>query len=370
MNFLPMKTVYECRGKCSTSYVDILPRHLTIDRPFCKERFQSSNRTPFKEVKVAPFKSATSLAFRNLSKVHHGRVSEIHTGLLARIKATLKDTIAEHWTPGGYHAVLHSSGYDSRCISWLIRELYHERGVDWLGTVVFCCSKWEGSSFKKIMRYEGWDCSQYLVVNESSRDRDYYAPSLTNFRDAWEWSDGASPIPVNLFWYPVVAAIKEGLLPDDHPIQTWTGHNGNVILDARGPRQIRALMCESYKSIFGERPMYGTEVILPYSTIELATVICESSVLLGSRLRPLLLKRLDKKLASFKNIHADGDRHRRIADRILTQMVRAYRNSWYGRTIKPNARLKHRTTEFQPFWYHWTLASLCAHLRREGYRIQ
>ena len=373
MQRLPFKTVYKCTLGRSTDYVRLASQHdvLTLDRNYIVHRFGKTNRTAFREIHLAGFDSVLSIPYRRLMNVRR-QVQESQQELFTRIKAALKAIIMDKWTPGGYHAVLHSSGLDSRCVSWLIRELAQEHGKDWLGTVAFCCSKWEGNVFKGIMKYQGWD--RYIVAYEDQSNHDYYASSLTDFRGAWEWSDGAINIAVNLFWYPVVAAIEAGLLPDDQPIQTWTGQWGNTILDAgsstQGPKVIHQTNSAFYNSILCKRPMYGVEIVHPYAFVELAKVICESSVVLGKKLRPLFCKYLDPKLAAFTNLAADGDRHRRIADWILAQMKHDYAASWYGQKVKPNAKPKHRTTEFQDFWYHWTLASFCEELRRRGIEIK
>ena len=376
MQFLPMKTVYDSSLGRGTNYTTLAFQHdaLTLDRSFIRHRFGITNRTMFKEIHTAPFDSVLSTEYRRMLNVKRGSVYEGRVGLLERIRATMKDTIAENWTPGGVHAMFHSSGLDSRVISYLLKELHMERGDDWLGTVVFCCSKWEGQVFKAIMEYEGWEPHQYIVAYEGRINPEYYSSSLLDFDGAWEWSGGASPLAVNLYWYPVIAAIENGLLPTDTHIQTWSGQWGNTVFDygsvTNGALGIDKSTKMFYNSTLCQRPMYSEDHIRPYGAIPLAEVVCSSSIVLGEKLRPILVEYVDPQLAQFHNMNSDGDRHRRIADWIVDQMRADYRSSWYGQNVCPDAKPAHKTTEFQDWCYHWTLASFCEELRRRGIEVR
>lgn len=364
MNFFPMKTIYTREGRQSKKYTDLLYPPVTLDVNFVKGRYRDDDRTPFKEVSVVPFDHKPFKALRKVKRT----LNESKHGLFSRVKDVLKRTIIEHWRTDYSHVILHSSGYDSRVLSWLIREIYLDRGDEWLGNTVFVCSKWESGPFIEIMKHEGWDTRHYHVARSHRRDWEYYERELTDFANAWKWSDGASSIPVNLFWYLTIAAIEKGLVA--RPVQVFTGHNGNIMFMSHGPSDIESFMLESYSSIFGERPMFGDSIIHPYSTFELAKVLCESSERTGDLTRPEFVKWLDSGLYEFSNLHTDGDRHRRISDTIMDKVVSDYNASWYGKHIQPHPRPRYKTTEFQPFWYHWTMASLCEHLREQGHIIR
>jgi hypothetical protein len=120
MNFLPMKTVYRCAKGKSTSLTDLAFQYkrLTLRRDYVQHRFSSTNKTPFTQISVVPFDTVMGHPFVG---VKHWNVFEGREPLMARMKETLKQTIFDHWTPGGAHAVLHSSGLDSRCLSWHAR---------------------------------------------------------------------------------------------------------------------------------------------------------------------------------------------------------------------------------------------------------
>jgi len=353
-----------------TNYVSLLPDTLTIDKNFVERRFRMDDRrTLFKEVKVLPAREIITPRVRRALRATPERY-EKKVDLLEAIHRQLKNTILENWKPEMFHVVLHSSGIDSRVVAWIIREIYQEKGDSWLGDVLFVCSKWEAESFKQIMRYEGWEESQYLVVREGAKYERYYEPWLTNFEDAWVWSNGVEAIPVNLFWYLVEAAEEIG----GTNTQVFSGSWGNTVLDSASGPEAGETLRKKYKMFYWgvgcRRPFKGKECVYPYTDSDLAWYIGTSKVRLGKQLRFEFVKYLDDKLSGFVNMDSDGDRHRRIAQDIINKMVSDYDGSWYGKQVAPGARPKHKTTEFQSFWSRWTSASLCEYLRKNGYQIR
>lgn len=205
MAFIRMKTLYKNRatGEVSTDYVSLLPKHLTVDATFKATRFYDHDRALFKEVGVVPADVAMTQQMRKLFNTKVGTREESAVVLYGKLYSRLTKVVYDSWIPGGVHVVMHSSGLDSRMLSWVIKQLHLMHGDSWLGQVLFLCSKWEGNTFKGIMEYEGWRPDQYLVVRNNALPQEYYAQDLMDFEHAWEWSNGASPIAVNLFWYPI-----------------------------------------------------------------------------------------------------------------------------------------------------------------------
>jgi len=361
MSFITMKQHYKSELGQGADYVSLLPRTVTLRSDFTARRFDQRLVTVFEEVDVLLAKQVVTPAMRQVFNTRPHR-EESRLVLLTQLRNRLRDVVRENWAVGGTNVVLHSSGFDSRMLSWTIRKLYEELGDDWLGQVLFLCSRWEAKTFKAIMKYEGWEPDQYWVDNEGVPNREYYAPELLDFRGAWQRANGISAIPVNLFWRPVELAQQAGLIPGDG-ITLWTGQWGNTVLDAGSGTEagegIRKKFKMFYYSALCTRPMRGNTVIHPYTDCQLATIVASSKVRLGSGLRFALVKSIDDKLSTFTNEMSDGDRHRRIADWIVNRMVSDYQSSWYGRKVAPNAMPTHRTTEFGPFWSRWTAASLC-----------
>jgi len=297
---------------------------------------------------------------------------ETEVRLFGSLATRLKEVVYETWKPGMNHVILHSSGIDSRMLSWAIRRLYQEHGDEWLGKVLFLCSKWEAKEYYRIMEYEGWEQRQFWVPRVDALEDVYYSTSLLDFDDAWKRHDGPSAIPVNLFWYPIWIAQEYIGFPTNN-VQLYTAQWGNTVFDAGSGDSaglgIRKNLEMFYHSVLFRRPMKGDEVIHPFTDCKLAKLVASSNVRLGKKLRPRLLKYMDSGLAEFINMNADGDRHRRIADIIIDKMIKDYDNSWYGKNVMPGERPAYKTTEFQKFWSRWTTASLCEHLLASGYEI-
>lgn len=373
MPFITMKQHYKSKLGRGTDYVSLLPKKLTLRPHFVARRFDDHLVTVFREVDVLLAKEVVTPAMRHVFNTRPHR-KESQPVLLAQLRGRLRSIVRDNWAVGGVNVVLHSSGLDSRMLSWTIRQLYQELGDDWLGQVLFLCSRWESKSFKGIMRYEGWEPDQYWVDSEEVSNQEYYAPELLDFRGAWQRANGISAIPVNLFWRPVELAEKAGLLSPDKPITLWTGQWGNTVLDAGSGSEagegIRKKFRMFYYSALCTRPMKGDTIIHPYTDCQLAAIVASSKVRLGARLRFALVKSIDERLSTFTNEMSDGDRHRRIADWIVSRMVSDYQSSWYGRKVAPGARPKYKTTEFQSFWSRWTTASLCEYLLENGYEIR
>lgn len=363
------KQYYRSELGTGTDYVSLLPQELTLDPAFVARRFSERENTLFKEVRVVRAKEIVTPKMRKVFLATPNR-EESKAALFSNVIFLLRDAVFRNWDPEKDHVILHSSGIDSRMLSWTIRNLWREFGDDWLGNTVFACSKWEDSSFNAQMRYEGWNEDQFVVINKKLFPQEYYADSLLDFKNAWKRC-GVSAIPVNLFWYLPEQAQKLGYVGSD--IQLFTGQWGNTVFDSgSGPEAgegVRKIYKMFYWSVLFQRPMMG-EIIHPYADCALAHYIATSKVRLGKNLRPELLAFMDKRLSEFTNLNSDGDRHRKIADWIIDEMVEDYINSWYGKHIAPNARPGHRTTEFQPFWSRWTSASLCQHLLEQGYTIR
>lgn len=373
MSTIVMTPWYHSGGKVGQRYVDVLPDHLTLDTSYVGARYLSRNRTLFRQVNFVPHQHAMTPDMYRLFTRPVASYRQSREELFRDLWTGLRDEIYCNWRPDHFHAIVHSSGFDSRMISWAIRSLHQEHGDDWLGDVLFLCSKWEGDEFVKIMRYEGWSPDQYWVVDGDRKPADYYTPTLTDFPNAWRQHQGYGAIPINITWYPVQRAASTGRIPSGIPVQTLTGQWGNFTMDyGNGPGgggKIHKIWAKLYYSALSTRPCYGDVVHRPYLAMFLSDYTVRTSIRLGYGLRPALIEWIDPDLAAFTNVHADGDRHRRIADEVVAQMVRDYRSSWYGKHVAPDAEPQHKTTEFSEFWFRWTAASLCEHLLERGHKI-
>lgn len=372
MNFLKFKPVYECTetGRRSVNFVDVLPKQLTIDRQYVPKWLFTDYRTLFKEITIVPPEETLTPEVKELFKETVCR-KETKEQLFDKIQAKLEEIVFEQWRPDIFHIHLHSSGLDSRILSWTIRKLYKKYGDGWLGDIMFVSSKWEGTRFREIMKYEGWKVNQYCVVDEQLKDDEYFASTLLNFESIWQETNGPQVKLNNIMWYLVDRTQKKDIIPEH--IQLWTSQWGNTVLghssQKNGAEITKRYWRMHYLSAIGQCPhKCDGKHIDPLANVELVKLIITSSVCLGEQLRFQLLEAMDKKLSQFIRI-SEGGRRGPIADWILEQMLKNYQSSWYGKNV---CHIKEfpKLNRVNKLWAHYIAASLCEYLLKNGYQIR
>lgn len=378
--FISIEKVFECltTGKRSRFLLDVLPPVLTLDPNYMGTR--GIPFTLFKEIRLVPFKELVTEEMEKLFTTRSGSIKMEKPQFFSRLREKLNDIVVANWKPELNHIMLHSSGIDSRIISWSIRNLFRKNGSDWLGRIVFLCSKNEGSSFKKIMEYEGWKKNQYLVVGEELKDEEVYAQIFADFKNAWRRAGGTFSSVMNISTYfSEIAHSKLGFPLGN--IQLWSGAWGTELIPLaflpKGGAELRRTLETRYSYSGGSCPKEW-QIVTPFLNIDYLKFIIESSLCFrGDRLRPELLATTDKHLAQFPNLVSGGFRFRyRIADWALKKGLGDYRKSWYGQTVRPKAtwpswqQAKRKRRPYSPMVAYWTIASLCDHLLANGYKIK
>ena len=396
-NYLQRRRSYQNMetGEASLNLIDVLPKRLTLCNHYIHDKKSYSlrwgqrftNDTLFNEVQLVP--PGIEVTEEDLDPYGTRTVDDLMD--------VYSKVVEEDWQPERFHLVMHSSGYDSRLLSAVVRKLYKKNGKDWLGTVLFLCIKWEASEFKRIMKFEGWKPSQYLVWNEAASEQEYYANTLSDFRGAWRRLGGVARIPVNMFWGPIENLQHRGVIPGKSDPVIWNAFAAQNIVGeitiwhAQYSNTVIDFLCRG-----GVRPFNDMWNLFYYHNIRVRPFKCapddeftpwlhkdlirisgglpkgiagtdkESTIF-----RKMLCDTVMPGLSEFRNIHALGDERRRISER-LTKIIRsAYLKSWYGREVAPGVagNSKNYNTQFSDWWEHWTSASLCEHLRKEGYEI-
>ncbi len=98
--------------------------------------------------------------------------------LADRALAAFADHVGEFWRPDVKHAVLFSSGYDSRLVGGVLKKLADKKGMDWLGDVKFCCFQPEIDYAKTIFDYLGFPENMWHPIDPGAPSTDYYADCL------------------------------------------------------------------------------------------------------------------------------------------------------------------------------------------------
>jgi hypothetical protein len=90
----------------------------------------------------------------------------------------LMQEVERNWNSDKIHVLPHSSGYDSRLMSYIIKTLAEKNGESWLGKMYFICFQPEIQPFLEIMKYEGWSKNHIVTVRPNAPQTDYFAEGM------------------------------------------------------------------------------------------------------------------------------------------------------------------------------------------------
>lgn len=358
----------------SLDYCDVLPTHLSINYGYAcdKEHKDSSYRwqwgqrmsdeTLFEFIEIAP--DPPIITKNELPR--RGSVS------IDDLLDAIKSCIITHWDPGQFHIVMHSSGYDSRLLSALLLQL----GLT--TNLLFVCTKVEGPAFKRIMEFEGWPESSYMVYNESVPLDEYFSDAIEDFHGAHIRLGGVARLPANFFWYTVSGLQRLGLCPEDSKVDLWHSQYSDTMLSTLGSggvKKLHKVWSDFRYHNIRSRPFKCAREFSPWLNLNvikavggLGKGVVSATALDAPEFKIKLCERVMEGLGEFKNVHGWGDERLRISKRLATIADDLFSASWYGKEMWSSPTLP-TSTQFSNYWEHWTSASLCDHLLREGYDI-
>jgi len=359
-------------GQTSLSYLDVLPKHLQLNVRYTHDKEHKgstyrwkwhqrlSDETLFQGIEVLPDPPIIT------SDQLPPRGSTSITDLLTSIR----NSVTNYWRPDQFHVIMHSSGYDSRLLSAILQQT----GIT---DLLFVCTKIEGESFKRIMEFEGWPKSSYVVYNEST-PMDEYFDSIRDFQNAHLRLGGVARVPVNLFWYTVAGLQRQGLCPEDAKIDMWHTQYSDTVLSNLGAGSV-----QSFNDIWSTfrhhnirtRPFKCAREFSPWLDLDVIKTVgglhresIPATGLDAPQFKIQLCEMVREGLGGFKNDHGWGDERIEISKNLSASAHRSYSRSWYGQQIVPLGTPP-TNTQFSNYWEHWTSASLCDHLLRNGYDI-
>lgn len=353
-------------GETSIRFQDILPRKLTLRRKFNR----AEGMTLFHEVEVVPFDERLNQRERELMSMRpaHGRKmtpAEFFEIWLMHLELA----VADLWIPRKFHLVLHSSGWDSRVLSLVLRRLSGRLGSDWLGDVLFACYGCEAPAHRAAMECEGWDEHQYMEIV----DVVLLFRKLLDFDNAWTWINNVKPgLSLSVIFVREMLE-RHGINP--RSAQLWYGYYGNTtdrlcgkknLLYRRTRNQYESPSSTSVYDIDDVNDMFGHYDVLEYVIRARAPVTAKRSLL-----RQQLLRQVAPELARIPEIQLKDD-FPLVPHELARQAKLDYTASWYGRMVHPDGvRQSTRHAEhYHGWWNIWSRAALCEHLLREGYEIE
>lgn len=374
--FFPIRKLYRnaIGNFTSYDYLSVIPTTATFVNPDFHLTGKSTCSVPFQATNPVP---AQDTVPPNLSYIFSLKQSKTKTPLMAAVAdyaMKLEWIIEEFWDTGFYHVQLHSSGWDSRIISSVMRKLYKKHGKDWLGDIHFVCAKWEGDEFLEIMRRQGWDPSQYTVYNENVPENEYFA-SAFEFGTAWQQLRAASTFPVNQWWFMIDDLQKEGRLPDSDFIQVITGLWANETMWCllEGGKKFADNFKRLYCHVMASLPVKAAGVFLPFTHYALLDALptygCGAYAgVNGAEFRRALALHICPELDDIPNVAAKDPMHP-ISQRLFEKVKDDYRHSKFA-SVRPNApSAALPITNFSEWWANWSLASLWEYMDDTGYNF-
>lgn len=352
----------------SQDFYQVLPRDLTLQNPMPKhlhESFMGYNHdTVFKEVTFNKYAhSPETEAFLNIDYIQ----TEISG--IEELYNVLKGVIEKHWDPTKNHIIGHSSGYDSRIISQIIKELGEKHGDDWLGEVLYIETLGEGEGFKRIMKEQGL---RGFVYNEGVPPERYHDYSF-NFKTFYQKFNGVVSFPVNQ-WYDAYRDLEERGGLSSSNVQCFTGYGANETQEIAHKKKGFPDYFRWHHYLQIQRfNLWGDNWVHPFWDFEVIGALAgfpeakKWKTRIGQVMADTMVPHL--KHIPRQTLKSLGDNRTRYADSKLLQRVATdYMNSWYGKKV--SVAMNSNFTNYYNWWMHYCIASVCEHLLENGYKIK
>lgn len=314
-------------------------------------------QTPFKEITVVPYKEVLPPYWFDLMKVKPRTKKVTLNGFMDGFKNALTKFIDKNWTSDKFHFVLHSSGWDSRILSAVLRELYEKRGREGFGRFVFVCWGAEIPAFRKIMQLKGWSRNDYFLLPQFD---DAYYQYFFDFKNACKYLNGSSSYPVNEIYWALDVLKRSGKVTASYEeTEFWFAHHFNIVfheLVGQSKNTIKEFLDKHYyDTATNYLSSMPCKVISTIDGLEPMRHIIESDIEKQTGLRHRIAKRLNPELGAIPRVRIPTGQL--IPQKHLSQIKQDYDNSWYGKNIRQEMEvptlLKHN-----PFWVHWSTASI------------
>ena len=308
--------------------------------------------TIFHEVEAVSQLIETPLKELITNRVRRGYASleDFAAALLAAMKKHLWETW-DQWRP---HIFLHSSGYDTRLISALLRSMNIDRNI------TYVCFEPEHKIFRKIADHMGWPKDKMFLLPENMEG--YVEP--LRFEEVGGHCSDANRISLHLWsWF-----IKEMATKDT---QIVLGMYSDELYKNMNLGTAR-FMTNYLHDVHWE--WEGMDVYMPFLSCDWVWTLMKHKMRdwgadLRVRLKHMLISMVDKELADIPlgNIVSK----KRFPESAVRSMQKDFSRSWYYRTVLkkgelPNGMVKNAP----PIWREYFKAAICEYLINEGCRIK
>lgn len=353
---------------------EVLPQVLTLApdvSPWYTDPVGDHSGTYFREVQVVPAEESWSQSVRDFIAEPRPRQNVSLQSFLFSAFNAIETVVENTWKPDKFHVLLHSSGWDSRMISLIIRRLTDKHGTDWLGKVLFLEGDGEGQGFRQIMSYLNWAPEQYHVHGEKfdGPNRHWYA---FQFDRSWRQVNGACAFPFCVFNEAYEYCQKDGIIPSDDQVQLYTGYGANEMAYMMSGRGLDDFSRHHYYQSQALWPLHA-EWIAPYFSLRLADVFLRLGMGQPTVWRSQAVEMVAPELAKVprmtgEQMYALGCRD--VSTQLLEKAFAEYNTSWYNKVVHPSVSPTASYRGESPWWFHYTLASFCEWIIKSGREIR
>ena len=311
--------------------------------------------TAFKEIKMKDWREIFDIK-KIKSFVNSDNRTRKPVLNLREVIDSLYEYIYGIWDISKFNLMFHSSGYDSRILSHLIKRVYDEKG----GTILFVCFHGEEEQMANIMRYEGWDDSQVIFYDDYlSEDTEAF-----DFRYLFEHRNCPSTYTF-VRPYSCVKYFKKMQIVPEENLRIWGGafFNEAFKFQTSLPDFIEWYYYHLYSKGGLELPEF------PITNFKTLKLIFEARPFPNDSIRLEILKILDNTLANLPRgsyLSPKTTMHPKVYDKL----IRDYQSSFYynkiDREFDPDPCIANK----RKWWFKCSLASYIDHYIRNGVEIK
>lgn len=375
MTILPYEKLFRLTGtgKRGLSIDELIEDEATVLKNYETSHFYGTASTPIRQIAQCSSEERVTEEIADLFSMKKGTVAETSEQFAKRIFSAYRRSLFSMWDPNKFHVVLHSSGYDSRLLSLVIKSLFEEHGKSWLGDILFVCGSWETPSFVRIMEAEGWTKDQYLCHSPSG---DYWKEML-EFDTAWENLYFPRSLPINYMLYPPRDAARAGRCPlNDDAVQFAMGYGSGI---GRGCMQPVNKLGEYYRwwltTESSTMPAFYSHHIYPVQDLDVLRTAIESSVAIGMEWTRLVVSFVNAEVGKIPNLWGyyydwQNKAQMELSQSLFSQVIKDYSASWYGINVCPQAVQKAtKVLHYSAWWSRWSIAAIVERLFKRGVKL-
>jgi len=395
--FYRRERIYRSEIGQSLLFHEVCPKNLTFRKDLHPKIFREIildgwNGTIFNEVNVVPFTEAYGDQVKNFGMEEINTVPVSLQEFSDILYNKLMDVVENTWESDKFHIIPHSSGFDSRVLSTILKRLKEKNGEGWLGDYLFVESHGESDMFHRIMDMLGWDKSKRVIINEGDLPHEVHRHNF-EFENAWKRGNGFISWPVNVWYNQVEWLQNRGVIPkNDDKIQCYTGYGANET--ARACYRPDKFKNKNYDTSYTPRNNLGWYFpwhylhqlsgfgmkgnwVHPYYNLDyLRTLITYCGHHLnnmnpGWSVSSVILPNIDPEVAKIPKLVTKDVKKRgyfTISNKLLNKSIKDYKSSWYGKNIQPNVCPTNQLL-YCDWWSHWYIASFCEYLLKAGHTI-